>query len=198
MTDFFEKLKKGMDTEGPTDGPADEPIIEEPVVELTSAPIEDLQPEKKAPTKKKKPVKKKEEKIEIKEEVEKPEFKDELKNKEIEESLFEGLEGELTVDVFQSGKDLVIRSAIAGVETEDLDIVIENDLVIIKGERENRVAEEKDDYFFQECYWGRFKREIVLPVEVDSSRADAKMEKGILTIKIPIIERNAKTKIAIR
>ena len=67
-----------------------------------------------------------------------------------------------------------------------------------KGERENRVAEEKDDYFFQECYWGRFKREIILPVEVDSSRADAKMEKGILTIKIPIIERNSKTKVSIK
>ena len=105
--------------------------------------------------------------------------------------------GELTVDVYTVGNELVIRSAIAGVESEDLDIIIEDDLVVIKGNRESKVTEEASDYFFSECHWGSFKREIVLPLEVDSSRAKAKLEKGILIIRMPIIKKEIKTKVSI-
>jgi len=202
MTDFFEKIKKGMDSENPIKEPEK---TEESSIELTSVeinePEEQTDKPKESPLKKvfkKKSVKKSVKKIEIKTEAEKPILKNELEHKRIEDNLFDGPEGELTVDVYQSGDDLIVRSAIAGVEPEDLDITIENDLVIISGQREQKVAEEKDNYFFQECYWGRFRREIILPLEVDSSRANAKMEKGILIIKIPIIEeRKKKTKISI-
>ena len=114
------------------------------------------------------------------------------------EDLFDdGPIGELTVDVYTVGNELVIRSAIAGVESEDLDIIIEDDLVVIKGNRESKVTEEASDYFFSECHWGSFKREIVLPLEVDSSRAKAKLEKGILIIRMPIIKKEIKTKVSI-
>jgi len=245
MTDFFEKIKKGMDSKGVIKEPEEikeleqpeeqleeelegeessaelisvqadeiEEPTEEPSVELTSFEIDEPEeqieqieelgkkPKKKATKKKsaKKPAKKVVEeklvkKIEIKTEIEEPVSE----HKRIEEKLFDGPEGELTVDVYQSGNDLIVRSAIAGVDPEDLDITIENDLVIISGQREQNTAEEKDNYFFQECYWGRFRREIILPLEVDSSRANAKMEKGVLIIRIPIIEeRKKKTKISI-
>lgn len=191
MTDFLEKLKKGMDTESI-------PEIKEPVAEFTSSPVD--VPEELKEKEAKKPKKAKKTKKKVKEEVQKIEVQEEEKPSiKKEDSLFEGPEGELTIDVYQLGKNLIVRSAIAGVEPEDLDITIENDLVIIKGNRKKVFAEEKENYFFQECYWGRFKREIILPVEVDSSRADAKLENGILIIKIPIIEeRKKKKKISIK
>lgn len=107
-------------------------------------------------------------------------------------------EGELTVDVYQTDEEIVIQSAIAGVEPGDLDITIENDLVTISGIREKPPEKEKRNYFHQECYWGRFSREIILPVEVDNSRVQATIKNGILTIGIPKIERERKRKIIIK
>ncbi len=189
--DFFDKLKKGMDIPE-----------EEPSIELTSASVDDSDKViEEGASSKKKTTKKKTAKKDKKPKA--PKKKKEAdstdkKSEEIVDDFFEASEGELTVDVFQKGKDLFVRSAIAGLDPEELDITIENDLVIIKGERGTEFKEEKDEYFFQECYWGKFKREIILPVEVDSSRAEAKMDKGILTIKMPIIENKGKTKVDIK
>ena len=57
----------------------------------------------------------------------------------------------------------------------------------IKGKRERRVAEQVENFFYQECFWGRFTREVVLPSEVDKNKAEASMKNGVLTIKIPKI-----------
>jgi len=172
MTDFLEKLKKGMN-------------IEELPEEKSSVVL--------AAAKTKPGKRKKTQKIEVKKE------KTEKKKIEAgeEKKWFES-EGQLTVDVYQTDKEIIIQSAIAGIEPENLDITIENDLVIIKGNRERKFIEEKKNYFYQECYWGRFSREIILPAEVDSSRAKATMEKGVLTIRMPKIEREKKRKITVR
>jgi len=94
-------------------------------------------------------------------------------------------EGQLTVDVFQDDENIVIQSTIAGVSPEDLDVSITNDMVTIRGERRRQYQIDPDDYFYQECYWGTFSRSIVLPVEIDADRAEAKIKNGILTIRIP-------------
>lgn len=101
-------------------------------------------------------------------------------------------EGQLTVDVYETQDEVVIRSALAGVRPDDLEISVENDVVRIKGSRQ-KVREEKSvNYFVQECFWGPFSREIILPVEVDASRTDANIKEGILMIKIPKIQREKK------
>jgi HSP20 family molecular chaperone IbpA len=94
-------------------------------------------------------------------------------------------EGQLTVDVFQDDSNVVIQSTIAGVAPEDLDVSITNDMVTIRGERRQGFDAEEEDYFYQECYWGTFSRSIILPVEIDADRAEAKIKNGILTIRIP-------------
>lgn len=104
-------------------------------------------------------------------------------------------EGQLTVDVYETEGEIVVRSAIAGVKPEDLDISIENDILIIKGERKE-YQEEVKNYYYQECYWGKFSREIVLPEEVNSSKAAATMKDGILTIRIPKINKGKKISIS--
>lgn len=107
-------------------------------------------------------------------------------------------EGQLTVDVYQTDSEIIVQSAVAGVKPEDLDISVENDVLTIKGNREKIAGDEEKNYFYQECYWGRFSREIILPVEVDSSRTEAAMQNGILTIRIPKIEREKKRKIVVK
>ncbi len=124
----------------------------------------------------------------------------EAKSKETEkteEKWFEP-EGQLAVDVYQTEKELVIQSAIAGIKLANLDISIEKDKLTIKGKREKTIEEGEKNYFYQECYWGSFSREIILPVEVDPSRAAAIFQEGILTIRMPKIEREKKRTIVIK
>lgn len=176
MTSFFEKLKKGMEIKG--------------------MPEEKLIEEKKKTPKEKKFKKKK---IEVHPVEEEPAVAKTMagEKEKIEKKWFKP-EGQLTVDVYQTDKEIVIQSAVAGIKPEDLDISIEKDMVIIRGDRERLLEKEERNYFYQECYWGRFSREIILPAEVDSSRAKAAMEKGILTIRIPKIERKKKKKIVVK
>jgi len=94
-------------------------------------------------------------------------------------------EGQLTVDVFQDDQNIIIQSTVAGVSPDDLDVSITNDMVTIRGERRRMYQIDPDDYFYQECYWGTFSRSIILPVEIDADRAEAKIKNGILTIRIP-------------
>ena len=106
-------------------------------------------------------------------------------------------EGELAIDIYETNEDFVIHSTIAGVKAEELDISVENDLVIIRGARQNPVEDATKKYFYQECYWGSFSRQIILPEEVDGSKAEAKMKDGVLTLKMPKIQRKKKRKIIV-
>lgn len=94
-------------------------------------------------------------------------------------------EGQLAVDVFQDNGSIVVRSTIAGVRPEDLDIGITSDMVTIRGKREREHRVEEKDFFFQECYWGSFSRSIILPCEVRADRATASLKNGVLTVTLP-------------
>lgn len=107
-------------------------------------------------------------------------------------------EGQLAIDVFETDETLVIQSTIAGIKAEDLDISIENDMLTIRGKRERPGNGEKKSYFYQECYWGPFSRQVILPEEVDASQAEAILKDGVLTLKIPKIKRSQKKKIIVK
>ncbi len=94
------------------------------------------------------------------------------------------LEGQLSIDVYQTSKEIVIKSTIAGIKPEDLKISLHNDLLTIKGKREENVSIKEEDYFYKECYFGSFSRSIILPTEVDNHKVDAVLENGILTITL--------------
>lgn len=107
------------------------------------------------------------------------------------------VEGQLTVDVFQNPNEIVIKSTIAGVTIDDLDISITNDMVTIRGERKKDEDVPAEDYFYQECYWGAFSRSIILPVDIEAEKAVAVFKNGILTIRLPKIEKVRTRKIKI-
>ena len=107
-------------------------------------------------------------------------------------------EGQLTIDVFQTENDLIIKSTIAGVKPEDLDVDINNDMIMIRGERKQEESIAGENYYYQECYWGVFSRSVVLPVDVIADKAEASMKNGILTIKLPKADTNKTKKIQVR
>lgn len=102
-------------------------------------------------------------------------------------------EGTLNIDLYQTKDNVIIKSTIAGVKPEDLDITIANDMVTIKGERKKEEKILQEDYFYQECYWGGFSRSVILPVDVDSEHVEAQLKDGILTVILPKAAK-AKTK----
>lgn len=117
---------------------------------------------------------------------------------ETEEDYEDDLDGELTVDVYQNGNDIVIKTMVAGVRPEDLEINITRDNVTIKGKREAEKTVSEDDYFHQELYWGSFSRTISLPAEIEVEEAEAIEKHGLLIIKLPKIDRNKQAKLKVR
>ena len=94
-------------------------------------------------------------------------------------------EGQLTIDMYQTKDNVIIKSTIAGVKPEDIDVTIANDMVTIRGERKRDFEASSEDYFYQECYWGSFSRSVVLPVDVDIENVEADLKDGILTVILP-------------
>jgi HSP20 family protein len=106
--------------------------------------------------------------------------------------------GQLTVDVYQTPNDIVIESAIAGVSAEDIDVHVTSDSITIRGARRREKEVGDEDYLYQECYWGRFARSIILPQEVDPDNADVKFKHGILTIRLPKLNKKKTKKLRVR
>ena len=106
-------------------------------------------------------------------------------------------EGQLAIDVYETDSEIVLKSTIAGVKPEDLDIGIEDSTVNIRGSRHQEDKVKGDNYFYQECYWGAFSRSVILPVEVDSEKIKASLKDGILTIRLPKIIREKEKKIKV-
>ncbi len=116
-----------------------------------------------------------------------------VKAKEQNEDWLADYEGQLNIDMYQTKDNVIIKSTIAGVRPEDIDITVANDMVTIKGARKKEETVVQDDYFYQECYWGNFSRSVIVPVDIDSEHIEADLKDGILTIIIPKAAK-AKTK----
>jgi HSP20 family protein len=102
-------------------------------------------------------------------------------------------EGALNIDMYQTKDNVIIKSTIAGVRPDDIDITVANDMVTIKGSRSREEKITQDDYFYQECYWGSFSRSVIVPVDIDSENIEADLKDGILTVIVPKAAK-AKTK----
>ncbi|MEO5927802.1 MAG: Hsp20/alpha crystallin family protein [Patescibacteria group bacterium] len=104
-------------------------------------------------------------------------------------------EAQLSIDVFREEKELVVRSLVAGVKPQDLDISVHGDLLTIRGKREEEQETSSKESFYRECYWGSFSRSVVLPNEVSSDNAKASLKNGILELRFPIVEGGKRLKV---
>ena len=107
---------------------------------------------------------------------------------EKEEWLPDSGQGQLVVDVYERGNELVIESTIAGVGIDNIDVTVEPDLIVIRGERQKKEKPESVRYYYQECFWGKFARTLVLPCPVKPEQVKANLKNGILTIVLPKAE----------
>lgn len=110
----------------------------------------------------------------------------------------ENEEAQLTVDVYQTPTEIIIKSIVAGVKPDDLQISITRDMVTIRGKREENKEGEDDDYFYHELYWGSFSRTIMLPQEIEPEETEAIEKHGLLVIRLPKVDREKQTKLKVR
>ncbi|MEK9153087.1 MAG: Hsp20/alpha crystallin family protein, partial [Patescibacteria group bacterium] len=157
---FFKKLKNnlGLDNENQEKIDDDDEVIDNKDAEEDDDDTEEEEEERK--DKKSRKDKKKEKTNHSKEEAILP---------IAEKSAFDWLKskGQLAVDVFQTETEFCVQAPIAGVEQSDIDIAIENEMLIIRGERKEPIIGKEKKYFYQECYWGPFSRQIILPEDAN-------------------------------
>ncbi len=94
-------------------------------------------------------------------------------------------DGQLAIDVYQTATAIIVEAPIAGVQSDDIDIHITSESLMIRGRRHRDHTIKERDYLFQECYWGRFSRSVILPEEINADKAEATIKNGVLRVTMP-------------
>jgi len=96
--------------------------------------------------------------------------------------------GQLPIDILENEKEILVITPIAGVDLDKTDIIVTNDVLTIRGERQTDLSEfnfKQRDYYVQECFWGKFSRSVILPANVNADKIEAKQKDHVLYIRIP-------------
>lgn len=107
-------------------------------------------------------------------------------------------EGHLTVDVYQAPNAFVLESAVAGVAPEDIDVSATPESITIRGRRERTEKVRGENYLYQECYWGRFSRTVILPEEIDPDKVQAAIKNGVLRVTLPKLNKKKTKKVKVK
>ncbi|HKZ20234.1 MAG TPA: Hsp20/alpha crystallin family protein [Acidimicrobiia bacterium] len=92
-----------------------------------------------------------------------------------------------TIDMRRQDGDLVVTVELAGIDPEkDLDITIEDDVLLIKGQKTEETESKDEDRFIRERRYGSFERRIALPDGVEPNNVKASYDNGVLTVKVPV------------
>ncbi|MEI8361295.1 MAG: Hsp20/alpha crystallin family protein [bacterium] len=101
---------------------------------------------------------------------------------------------QLDVDIFETPNKYIIVGMIPGVDIKTLDISVgdENDVLIIQGKKASpieqiKLTEKGLSHHHQECQWGDFYRQIILPQEVNPEMIEAYEERGVLIVNLPML-----------
>ncbi|MEN8198631.1 MAG: Hsp20/alpha crystallin family protein [Thermodesulfobacteriota bacterium] len=102
-----------------------------------------------------------------------------------------------TVDIFEEGKEVVVKAEIPGMKKSDISVDIDENSITISGEKKQEKKVEKKDYHRVECSYGSFCRSFRLPEHVDSDKATASFKNGVLEVRMPKSDMVKKKKISI-
>ncbi|MCB1145724.1 MAG: Hsp20/alpha crystallin family protein [Leptospiraceae bacterium] len=90
-----------------------------------------------------------------------------------------------SVDITENEKEIRIKAELPGMESKDVEVKHQGNKLIIEGEKKTESESDKDEVHLWESAYGRFKRVIAVPEEVDLSKIDATFKNGVLSIVLP-------------
>ncbi len=109
-------------------------------------------------------------------------FSNDVRDEEVSNTLMPA------ADIVERENDFNIRIDLPGVDKKDVKIIVQNDVLTIKGEKKQESEKKDDNYFRVERSYGTFQRSFTLPASVASDKIDASYNNGVLTISIPKLE----------
>jgi len=112
---------------------------------------------------------------------------------------FEGHEQNFVpaIDVYQDNDNVIAETPLTGIDSEKVDISIENDVLSISGQSQHQSEVDEKNYYRKEVRYGAFHRSVALPASVDGAKAEASYDDGILKVVIPKEERAKPKKIKV-
>jgi HSP20 family protein len=96
-----------------------------------------------------------------------------------------GLGSGLAVDVTESDKAYEIKADLPGLSEKNVDVKLANDVLTIKGEKQEEKEEKRKDYYLRERHFGSFERSFQIPEGIDAERVEASFKNGVLTVTLP-------------
>jgi HSP20 family protein len=89
------------------------------------------------------------------------------------------------IDLYQTGDDVVVKASLPGLKADDVQISVTGDVLTLRGEFKQELEKQEATWHLREHRYGSFERSIQLPSEVQTDKAKADFENGILTITLP-------------
>ena len=94
----------------------------------------------------------------------------------------------IPLDVVQEGDKILVQASMPGVNPEDIDVSVEENVLTIKGKTRGEQVRQEGDYLIKERRTGSFRRSLRLPDTADADKADSRYEQGVLTVSFPRLE----------
>ncbi len=117
-------------------------------------------------------------------------------NREPGEEMREGM-WQPPVDIYEDAETVVIKAELPGMDQKDIEVKIENNTLVLRGERKHGQEIRKENYHRIERFYGKFQRSFSLPLTVDQENVRASCDRGVLTITLPKREESKPTQITV-
>ncbi len=105
---------------------------------------------------------------------------------------------EPAIDVYETEEDIVVLAELAGVLQEEIEVVVEGNTLVIRGERRDTLTTGKRTYYQIEIHKGPFERGIVLPAQVNPGQTRASYQDGLLEIVLPKAQKEQTLRVKIK
>lgn len=93
------------------------------------------------------------------------------------------------VDIFEDNNTLTVKAELPGFKKEELDVSLQEDTLVLSGERKREENQKEGDMYRSERFYGRFHRTVPLPFSVDPNKIQANYRDGVLTVSLPKSEK---------
>jgi len=100
--------------------------------------------------------------------------------------------GLLSAEVQETGRAIIVRLEAPGMERDDFEVFVQDDLLVVRGEKQAHRKSREGLYHVMECAYGSFERAVPLPVPVDEDDARARYRRGVLEISLPKAARGSR------
>lgn len=92
------------------------------------------------------------------------------------------------LDLYQTPNEVVVKAALPGLKTEDVQISVTDNVLTLRGEFKHETEHKEATYHIREHRHGAFERSVILPTDVQTEKAKADFENGVLTVTLPKAE----------